>query len=404
MSSTTKSSSCPASVGSTPADRPRVARSRTNCHTPPPTRETCGETWATRIGRMSGTVPAILPGVTPAADTAAVEWVALHGDTFAGTRVMVTGAAGFIGSHLTDALASLGATVVAVDDGSAGDWSRLADAEATGRVERQPVSILDPSLPEVAAGCDATFHLAARVSVPRSLTDPAGYLRANADGTLAVLEAARIAGVRRVVYSASSSAYGDSPVLPKREDLPPLPRSPYAATKLAGEHLCRAHASCYPGLDAVSLRYFNIFGPRQSADSAYAGVVAAFCRAVLRGDRPRVHGDGSASRDFTFVANAVHANLLAASRERPFAGEVVNVAAGERRTVLDLARAIAQNAGRPDLTPVHGPSRTGDVAHSLADLARARAELEYAPVVGFDEGLRRTLAWYARRRDTEPRP
>ena len=331
----------------------------------------------------------------PDAPTPTVDWPALHGDAFAGRRVLVTGAAGFIGSHLTDALAALGAVVVAVDDGSAGDWSRLAAAEATGRVERRPVSILDPALPDAAAGCDAAFHLAARVSVPKSLTDPAGYLRANADGTLAVLETARAAGVRRVVYSASSSAYGDSPTLPKREDLPPLPRSPYAASKLAGEHLCRAHAACYPPLDAVCLRYFNIFGPRQSADSAYAGVVAAFCRAVLRGDRPTVHGDGSASRDFTFVANAVHANLLAASRVDPFGGEVVNVAAGERRTVLDLARSIAANARRPDLTPVHGPPRTGDVAHSLADLTRARAELRYEPIVGFDDGLRRTLAWYA---------
>ena len=320
------------------------------------------------------------------------DWRALHGGAFDGRRVLVTGAAGFIGSHLTAALAALGAHVVAVDDSSEGDWSNLDGIEA----RRVGMSILDPALAGAAANCDTIFHLAARVSVPRSLTDPAGYLATNAQGTLAVLDAARAAGVGRVVYSASSSAYGDSPTLPKIESMPPLPRSPYAASKLAGEMLCRAYASCFD-VDAVSLRYFNIFGPRQRADSAYAGVVAAFATAVLEGRPPIIYGDGSASRDFTFVANAVHANLLAAARDGRFGGDAINVATGRRLTVLDLARAMSDAAGRPDLAPLHRPPRTGDVQHSLADLTKARDVLGYQPIVPFEQGLKSTLAWYAGR-------
>ena len=319
------------------------------------------------------------------------DWRALHGAAFDGRRAVVTGAAGFIGSHLTAALSQLGARVVAVDDSSEGDWANLDGTE----VERVELPIASPALADVAAGCDLVFHLAARVSVPRSLTDPAGYFATNATGTLNVLEAARSAKVRRVVYSASSSAYGDSPALPKSESMPPLPRSPYAASKLAGEVLCRAYASCYD-VDAVSLRYFNIFGPRQRADSAYAGVVAAFAAAVLEGRRPLVYGDGSASRDFTFVSNAVHANLLAGRRGERFGGDVVNVGSGRRRSVLDLASALADAAGRPDLTPEFRPPRAGDVQHSLADLSKARKVLGYEPIVAFEAGLRATLAWCAR--------
>ncbi len=326
------------------------------------------------------------------------DWRALHGGAFDGRRVLVTGAAGFIGSHLTAALADLRADVVAIDDLSEGAWSTLGDAPAH-RIAR---SILDPALAGDAAGCDLIFHLAARVSVPRSLTDPAGYLATNATGTLNVLEAARSAGVRRVVYSASSSAYGDSAALPKSESMPPLPRSPYAASKLAGEMLCRAHASCYD-LDAVSLRYFNIFGPRQRAGNAYAGVVAAFCTAILEDRRPTVYGDGSASRDFTFVANAVHANLLAGRRHARFGGDVVNVGSGRRRSVLDLAAALADAADRPDLTPDFRPPRTGDVQHSLADLTKAREVLNYEPIVPFEPGLKATLNWYQVARASRPR-
>jgi UDP-glucose 4-epimerase len=246
---------------------------------------------------------------------------------------------------------------------------------------------------EAAAGREVIFHLAALVSVPLSVEEPMRFHEVNAAGTLAVLEAARHAGVRRVVYSASSSAYGDSEVLPKVETMPDLPQSPYAATKLAGEQYVRAHASCYD-LDAVSLRYFNIFGPRQKADSAYAGVVAAFAKALLSGRHPTIHGDGTASRDFTFVANVAHANLLAAAHEGPLNGNVFNVATATRHSVADLAVAMARLLGRPELTPTFGPNRPGDVQHSLADLTRAAAVLNYAPIVSFEDGMQKTVAWY----------
>jgi UDP-glucose 4-epimerase len=208
-----------------------------------------------------------------------------------------------------------------------------------------------------------------------------------------VLEASRGAGVRRVVYSASSSAYGDTIDLPKIETMPDRPRSPYAAAKLIGECYVGAYAACYD-LDAISLRYFNIFGPRQNPHSAYAGVIAAFSRQILAGEPPRVTGDGSASRDFTFVANAVHANLLAATAARPLGGDVVNVGTGRRYTVLQLAEAMLRLLGREDLRPHFAPARLGDVPHSLADLSKARAVLGYAPIVDFETGLAATCAWY----------
>lgn len=319
------------------------------------------------------------------------DWKQLHGDAFAGKRVCVTGGCGFIGSHVAEALTALGASVTVLDDLSEGDERHLP---ASARLVRG--SILDAAaLRDALAGAELVFHLAALVSVPRSVAEPRRFHDVNATGTVNVLEAAQQAGAKRVIYSASSSAYGESPQMPKTEAITQQPLSPYAASKSAGEMYVRAFAACYP-TDAVALRYFNIFGPRQKADSAYAGVVAAFAKALLAGTAPTIFGDGSASRDFTFVHNAVHANLLAARREARFGGEAINVATGLRMTVLELATTMARLLGRDDLAPRFAAPRPGDVQHSQADLARARALLGYAPVISFEDGLSATLEWYRR--------
>jgi nucleoside-diphosphate-sugar epimerase len=208
-----------------------------------------------------------------------------------------------------------------------------------------------------------------------------------------VLEAARSSGVQRVMFAASSSAYGDSEVLPKVETMQSLPKSPYAATKLYGEGLMRAYSRSY-GLDTASLRYFNIFGPRQTPDSAYAAAIAAFAKAMIAGKRPTIFGDGEQSRDFTFVHNAVHANLLAARRAQPVRGEVFNVGCGERISLNMLVTLMAELLGTPQLKPTYGPERAGDVRHSLADITRAREVLGYEPIVDFRSGLAATVAWY----------
>ena len=327
------------------------------------------------------------------------DWHALHGDTLRGKRVLVTGGAGFIGSHLVEALVTLGAEVAVFDDLSGGSTDNLPKvANLTGTHG----TVLDEAaVADAVDGAEVVFHLAARVSVPQSVTDPKAYHDVNATGTVNVLEACRHRGVRRLVYSASSSAYGDLPELPKVETMAERPQSPYAAAKLVGEQYVRAYASCYP-LDAVSLRYFNIFGPRQNPHSQYSGVIAAFSRMILAGQAPAITGDGSASRDFTFVHNVVHANLLAATHPGDAAdgrggklnGEVVNVAVGERRTILELAEAMVRLFGREDLKPTFAPPRPGDVAHSLADLTQARKVIGFAPIVGFEAGLAATCEWY----------
>lgn len=323
------------------------------------------------------------------------DWHAIHGEHFRDARALVTGGAGFIGSHLAEALTVLGAHVVIIDDLSGGSRQNIADLP---NVQFLHASILDmPVLMRAVAGCRYIFHQAALGSVPASVKDPVRYHQVNATGTLNVLEAARAAGVRRVMFAASSSAYGDSEVLPKVETMPPLPISPYAATKLSGESLIRAYARSY-GLDGVSLRYFNIFGPRQNANSAYAAVIAAFATAMLAGQRPIIYGDGEQSRDFTFVANAVHANLLAARSAVPLGGEVINVACGRRITINQLAQQMARLLGGGDLPPIHEPPRAGDVKHSLADLDRARQLLGYEPIVDLAAGLAATLDWYRRSR------
>ncbi|MFN4243303.1 MAG: NAD-dependent epimerase/dehydratase family protein [Tepidisphaerales bacterium] len=318
------------------------------------------------------------------------DWRSLHGTAFAGRRVLITGGAGFIGSHLADALLALGADVTILDDLSHGDRGHVP---AGARFIH--ASVLDADrLADAIAGRELVFHQAALGSVPRSVEQPALYSRVNIDGTLAVLDAARRdGGVRLVAFAASSSAYGDTDELPKHEGMPPRPLSPYAATKVAGEALMHAYAACY-GLDTVSLRYFNIFGPRQNANSAYAAVIAAFASRLLAGQRPVIFGDGSQSRDFTHVDNAVHANLLAARQPRPLAGRVLNVATGHRVTVAELARTMSALLGRPDLTPEHRPPRVGDVLHSQASIDAAAAVLGYRPIVSLERGLEETLAWY----------
>jgi nucleoside-diphosphate-sugar epimerase len=308
----------------------------------------------------------------------------------AASRVLVTGGAGFIGSHLATALHSLSADVIVLDDLSGG--GDPAALPAGVRFARG--SILDVALlADVTAGCRFVFHQAALGSVPRSVEQPRLFHEVNVTGTLNVLEAARAAGVRRVMFAASSSAYGDSPTLPKVETMPPAPLSPYAANKVAAEAMMSAYAHSY-GLDTACLRYFNIFGPRQSPDNAYAAVIAAFAKALVNGRRPVIFGDGQQSRDFTYVDNVVRANLLAAAARGPLNGAVINIACGQRVTVTELATEMAALLGRPGLTPEYRPERTGDVKHSLADLSAAKRLLGYEPVVNFRQGLAATAEWY----------
>ena len=317
-------------------------------------------------------------------------WRQLHGNHFQSAPVLLTGGAGFIGSHLAEALVNLGAQVTVLDDLSGGSRENLASFSP---VEFVQGSILDTDLlARVTRGKRYVFHLAALGSVPRSVEEPRKYHEVNATGTLNVLEAAREAKVQRVMFSASSSAYGNNPV-PWTESMPVQPCSPYAATKQYGEALLRAYSNSY-GLDTASLRYFNIFGPRQNANSAYAAVIAAFAKALLAGKQPTIFGDGSQSRDFTFVHNAVHANLLAARNPKPIQGQIINVGTAGQVTVNDLASMMAAALGRPDLKPIYQPERAGDLKHSYADLNRARAILGYEPIVPFQPGLEVTFAWY----------
>lgn len=304
--------------------------------------------------------------------------------------MLVTGGAGFIGSHLAMALHELGAKVTVLDDLSGGGDPKVLPKD----VEFVRESILDVIiLDKCTRGRGLVFHQAALGSVPRSLKEPRKYQMVNTGGTLNVLEAARLCGVGRVMFAASSSAYGDAPELPKVETMAVAPRSPYAATKVAGEAMAAAY-SAGMGLDTVSLRYFNVFGPRQSARNAYAAVMAAFAKAMLAGKPPTVYGDGEQSRDFTYVDNVVHANLLAARREQRLDGVAINIACGSRITIAELAKRMARWLGRDDLKPIHAPERAGDVKHSLADLRRAKEVLGYEPIVGFDAGLDATMKWY----------
>lgn len=300
---------------------------------------------------------------------------------------LVTGGAGFIGSHIIEHLLEKGHRARVLDDFSTGKGANLQRVK--DRVELVTGSITDGATVESAVkGIDWVFHLAALPSVQRSVEDPASSHAVCATGTLNVLNAARQAGVRRVVYAASSSAYGDTPGAVRIESDPIAPLSPYAAAKLAGEHYCKSFTAVY-GLETVRLRFFNIFGPRQDAKSPYSGVIALFIAAMSGGRTPTIQGDGLQSRDFTYVANAVQAMVKAA--EAPAAvGNVYNIGSGGSTSVLDLVNHLNQLLGS-HLQPQFGPARAGDVRHSQADISRARRDLGYEPDVSFPEGLRRTL-------------
>ena len=308
-------------------------------------------------------------------------------------RYLVTGGAGFIGSHLTRRLVAEGGTVRVVDNLSTGDLANLR--EQLEAIEFVRGDLADPQVAAAAvADVDVVFHLAALGSVPRSITDTWGSHDANVNATVRLLEAARSARVRRVVFSSSSSVYGDTPTLPKVESAEPLPRSPYAAGKLAGEQYVLAYARA--GLvDGVALRYFNVFGPRQSPTGQYAAVVPLFMQAALLGGPARIFGDGRQTRDFTYVDNVVDANLRAARGPADrVSGRVVNVGAGSRTSLRELVTMIEQVAGRRITVEEH-PPRGGDIRDSLAGMERAAEVLEYVPAVALAEGLARTWAWFS---------
>jgi nucleoside-diphosphate-sugar epimerase len=302
-------------------------------------------------------------------------------------KAVVTGGAGFIGSNLTERLLADGHEVHVVDDLSTGH-ARNVPARAT----MHKGSVLDAAaLAKATKGAEVVYHQAALGSVPRSMKDPLASHAANLTGTLQVLEAARAAGVRKVVFAASSSAYGDTPTLPKVETMAPQPLSPYAVTKLASEHYMAVYHRAY-GLRTTSLRYFNVYGPRQDPEGAYAAVIPKFILAALKGDPLTIHGDGRQSRDFTFVDDVVQANLAAAASTRAD-GAVINIGAGAQTDLNALANTIKEMAGSKSAV-VHGPPRAGDVRDSLADLGRAMDLLGYAPKVPVREGLRRTVDWF----------
>jgi UDP-glucose 4-epimerase len=305
-------------------------------------------------------------------------------------RFLVTGGAGFIGSHIATALADRGGHVHVLDNfstGRRGNLKHLADRVTLieGDLTRQD------DVAKAVEGVEVVFHQAALASVPRSVASPLETNEACVTGTVNLLDAARRAGVRRVVYAASSSAYGDQPFSSKREIDPPAPLSPYAAAKLAGELYCQAFAASY-GLETVALRYFNVFGPRQDPQSEYSAVIPKFVTRMLAGQRPIIYGDGKQSRDFTYVDNVVAGNLAAADANG-IAGRVINVACGRQFTLLDLVAAI-NRVLRTTIEPVFESPRAGDVYESLADITLARRLLGYEPSVDFDEGLRRSIEYY----------
>jgi UDP-glucose 4-epimerase len=311
-------------------------------------------------------------------------------------KYLVTGAAGFIGSSLVRALLDRGDEVRGIDNFATGRRENLT--EVLSRIDFRQIDILDlDSLREACEGVDYVLHQAAIPSVPKSVLDPIGSNRANVDGTVNVLVAARDAKVKRVVYAASSSAYGDTPTLPKYEAMTPNPISPYAVAKLASELYMTSFYRCY-GLETVCLRYFNIFGPRQDPSSQYSGVLAKFSMQMLRGEQPTIFGDGQTSRDFTYIDNAVSANLLACSAPASeCAGRVFNCATGRRITLNEVFEALKQLTGYTGSVK-YAPERNGDIKHSLADISQAEKHLRYKVLVNFEDGLRRTVEWYTTQR------
>lgn len=308
------------------------------------------------------------------------------------SKVLVTGGAGFIGSNLTEALLKAGHQVRVLDNLSTGKRGNLVFDEAYPFLEMIEGDICDLNTCRKATeGVEYVFHEAALPSVQRSVEDPMGSNQANVGGTLNILMAAREAGVRRVIYAASSSAYGDTPTLPKKEEMASNPLSPYALQKLVGEHYCRLFYQLY-GLETISLRYFNIFGPKQDPNSIYSAVIPRFIDALISGRPPTIYGDGEQSRDFTYIDNVVHANLLAMNVERT-QGEVVNVACGRRVSLNQLVK-ILQDIIGSHVSPLYEEPRKGDVRHSLADIQRGKAILNYDPRVGIEEGLRKTVEYF----------
>ena len=304
-------------------------------------------------------------------------------------QYLVTGGAGFIGSHLCEELARRGHAVRVADSLITGKRSNL---EHVPDVEFLEGDLADPPFAQRAvAGVDYVLHQAAIPSVPRSVKDPIASNRANVDATLNVLVAARDAGVRRVVFAGSSSAYGNTPVLPKREDMPTNPLSPYALQKVVGEQYLQMFTRLY-GLETVSIRYFNVFGPRQDPSSPYSGVISVFATALLERRSPKIYGDGEQTRDFTYVANVVD-GVLRACEAPDASGEVINVATGGRISLNDLFRAMRDITGGT-VEPTYAESRAGDVRDSQADIAKAKRILGYQPLVGFEDGLRKTVEWY----------
>jgi len=305
---------------------------------------------------------------------------------------LITGAAGFIGSSLARALVERGDDVRGIDNLATGSRENLSGL--LDKIDFREADILDTeAMRQACEGVDYVLHQAAIPSVPKSVIDPVGSNRANVDGTVSVLVAARDAKVKRLVYAASSSAYGDTPTLPKHEGMTPNPISPYAVAKLTGEYYMISFYRCY-GLETVSLRYFNIFGPRQDPSSQYSGVLAKFSMQMLRGESPTIFGDGEQSRDFNYIDNAVSANLLACSAPAAeCAGRVFNIATGKRATLNETFELMKPLTGYKGSIK-YGPERGGDIKHSLADITLAQKHLGYKPLVSFEEGLRRTVEWY----------
>jgi nucleoside-diphosphate-sugar epimerase len=307
------------------------------------------------------------------------------------SRYLVTGAAGFIGRSIAAALLARGESVRGVDSFITGNRANLAGLEAMEFLEGD---LADPGIcAKACTGIEVVFHEAALASVPRSVADPAATNRNCVDATLNVLVAARDAGVRRVVYAGSSSVYGDTPTLPKHEEMLPNPITPYAVAKLAGEHYLRAFTRVY-GIETATLRYFNVFGPYQDPTSHYSGVLAIFCRKMLAGEQPTIYGDGGQSRDFTYIDNVVAGNLLAADAPREkVSGRVMNVATGSAVTLNQTFEILCDFTGYLG-KPAYAEPRSGDIRDSLADTHLARELLGYKPLVDFREGLRRTVEWY----------
>ncbi len=308
---------------------------------------------------------------------------------------LVTGIAGFIGSSIARELLRRGESVRGIDNFSTGKPETLADLRP--RIDFREIDLVDlAAVAEACRGVDYVLHQAAIPSVPRSVADPIATNRSNIDGTLNLLVAARDAKVKRVVYASSSSLYGDTPTLPKREDMVPNPISPYAVSKLAGEYYMTSFYRVY-GLETVSLRYFNVFGPCQDPTSMYSGVLAIFITRMLAGEQPTIHGDGEQSRDFTFIENTVNGNLLAChAPAAEVAGKAFNVATNQRIT-LNRTYALLQKLTGYSGAVKYGPERAGDIKHSLADITQAEKRLGYHAAIDFEEGLKRTVAWYRER-------